>query len=625
MKAPLSWLKKYVDITLSPKTLGERLTEVGLGTEKIIKEGDDTIFEFEITPNRPDLLSIIGIAREIAALEKTKIKLNEYTIPTPKKKSLSLKLKTDYALFYRWTGICIANIIIKPSPKWLEERLIKVGLRPINNIIDITNYVMFELGIPFHAFDYDQIKGAEMTVLEAKGGESFTTVDEKTYYLPKGAIIIKDKERIIDLAGIKGGLNSGITQNTKNIFLHATVDDPIHIRKTSQALALRSDASAIYERGVDKDGTLKALERAANLVLELTGGEIASEIYDLKTEDFKPWKITLPINKLSMILGIKIPEKEIIDILTYLNLSPKITKWIIEVTIPTYRNDLKIQEDIIEEIARLYGYNNFPKTMPIGEVPTKNPPYFKSYKLEERAKQFLVAGGFSEVYTYSLISEADLNSLGIDSINAIRVDNPVSREYEYLRPTIKSNLIKALYQNKANFNEINLFEIGKVYKGKTVDKAEEYYVLSGISNNKTFYEVKGLLGRMFADLGTDYDPTENIEIIEDGVFFEINFSASLEKMQNKKVFSPIPKYPSITEDVTIIVNQKVKIGDIIQEIKKQSPLIIDVSLLDQFEDSKTFHIIYQHKEKNLTDEEVAKIREKIIKSLKEKFGVKLKE
>ena len=389
MLAPLSWLKEYVDITLSPKELGDRLTEVGLGTEKITKADGDVIFEFEITPNRPDLLSILGIAREIAAVERKKIRqLNLPNLTKPKKESLPIKLNPDYKLFQRWTGISIANISIKPSPQWMQDRLTKIGLRPINNVIDITNYVMFELGIPLHAFDYDQIIGHEMTVEKAIGGEQFTSVDEKSYHLPKNAIIIKDKERIIDLAGIKGGLNSGITDNTKYVFLHVTIDDPILIRKASIALSLRSDASAIYERGVDKGGTLKTLARAAQLVIELAGGNIASKIYDLKNKAFEPWKLKLRTERMNNILGIEIPEKRVLSILESLNLNPSIitlssfprkresrfvpvktgiksgvTDSVIECTVPTYRNDLKIEEDLIEEVARLYGYSNFPQTI----------------------------------------------------------------------------------------------------------------------------------------------------------------------------------------------------------------------------------------------------------------------
>ena len=651
MLAPLSWLKEYVDITLSPKELGDRLTEVGLGTEKITKADGDVIFEFEITPNRPDLLSILGIAREIAAVERKKIRqLNLPNLTKPKKESLPIKLNPDYKLFQRWTGISIANISIKPSPQWMQDRLTKIGLRPINNVIDITNYVMFELGIPLHAFDYDQIIGHEMTVEKAIGGEHFTSVDEKSYHLPKNAIIIKDKERIIDLAGIKGGLNSGITDNTKNVFLHVTIDDPILIRKASIALSLRSDASAIYERGVDKGGTLKTLARAAQLVIELAGGNIASKIYDLKNKAFEPWKLKLRTERMNNILGIEIPEKRVLSILESLNLNPSIitlssfprkresrfvpvktgiksgvTDSVIECTVPTYRNDLKIEEDLIEEVARIYGYNNFPKTIPIGQLSTKKIPYFKDFKIEEIAKNILQASGLSEIYTYSLIGEKDLTEQRWKTEDFLRVDNPVSLEFEYLRPTLKINLLKGFSQNKPNFKDINLFELGKVYLGNNLNEAKESYFLSGISNTKNFFEVKGILERLFDELGIKEDPTKFIEILDEGVFFEINYSEIIKQVDLNKKYIPLPKYPPIIEDLALIIEEKIKTGDIINEIKQQSRFVTDVSLLDTFRDSRTFHIIYQNKEGNLTTEEVGKIREKIIKFLKEKFNAKVKE
>ncbi len=373
MLAPLSWLKEYVDITLTPKELGEKLTEVGLGCEKIIKTSDDIIFELEITPNRPDCLSIIGIAREIAAIENKKIKFPELKNFLKPIKSLPLIIKTDSSINPRFTGIIISGIKVKESPKWLKDRLVKMNQRSINNIVDITNYVMLELGNPIHAFDYDKIIDKTMTVSQAKGGEKFESVDDITYHLPKDAVIISDKEKIIDLCGIKGGKNSGTYEETINILIRVPVEISNLVRRTSQALGLRSDASSIFERGVNANGTIDTLKRTVDLVLELSGGEVASDLYDIKVQDFKPWKLKLRIDRLNQILGITIPTGKILKILESLNLSPVLTKRIIEATIPTYRNDLKIEEDLIEEVARIYGYNNFPKTLPNGIIPTIAP------------------------------------------------------------------------------------------------------------------------------------------------------------------------------------------------------------------------------------------------------------
>ncbi|MDP2585284.1 MAG: phenylalanine--tRNA ligase subunit beta [Candidatus Levybacteria bacterium] len=625
MLVPLSWLKEYVDITLTPKELGEKLTEVGLGCEKIIKTSDDTIFELEITPNRPDCLSIIGIAREVAAIENKKIKYPILkTNLKPKTKTLPLVIRTDSKINPRFTGIIINNIKVGESPKWLKDRLAKMNQRSINNIVDITNYVMLELGNPIHAFDYDKIEVHTMIVSLSKGAEEFESVDGFTYHLPKGAVIISDKEKIIDLCGIKGGKNSGTYDGTKTIFIRVPVEIPNLIRRTSQALGLRSEASSIFERGVNAGGTVDALKRTVDLVLELAGGEIASELYDIKKEDFKPWKLKLRKDRLTKILGIEIPIKKTLDILKSLNLSPTLTKGILGTTIPTYRNDLKIEEDLIEEVARLYGYNNFPKTIPIGEIPIKQIPYFKDYRLDEKVKNILSSSGFSEIYTYSLIGEKDFLE-GTSSQEILRVDNPVSRDFEYLRPTLKINLLNALYQNKPNFEKINLFELGKVYYGKNLDEAKETYFLSGISNSKNFFEVKGLLEKIFEDLGIKESPTKYIEILNEAIFFELNYSEVINKRSSNITFKPLPKYPPIIEDLSIIAEENVKTSDLISEIKNQSPLIADVSLLDQFESSRTFHIVYQDKNKNLTGEEVAKIREKLLKTLQSKFHARPKE
>lgn len=625
MLAPLSWLKVYVDIKLSPKDLGERLTEVGLSMEKIRREGDDIIFEFEITPNRPDLLSILGIAREIAAIENTSIKFPKVLSDLKPQKKLPIKIETNASINPRFTGIIIDGIKVKESPRWLSDRLIKIGQRPINNIVDITNYVMFELGNPIHAFDYDKIKGSLMKVHRTKGGEKFTSVDGVTYYLPKDAVVISDEDGIIDLCGIKGGLNSGIYDETKTIFIRAPVEMPVLIRRTATSLSLRSEASSIFERGVNKGGTVDALKRCVELVLDIAGGEISSELFDIKKENFNPWKVKLGIHRLNNILGISIQEKEVLMLLKRLNLIPiKKTKDAVEVTIPTYRNDLKIEEDLIEEVARLYGYNKFPKTIPEGKIPIKQIPYFKDYEIEKKAKNILVASGFSEIYTYSLISEKDLLENGINPDKSLRVDNPISREVEYLRPSLLPNLKKALIQNKPFYEKINLFELGKVYLGSSIDNALESYCLSGITNDKNFYEVKGVIEKLFDEFGIAEDTASNIHVIDEGIFFEINFSKLITKINLDKSYKPIPKYPPIIEDLALLIDEKVQTGQIIEEMKKQSPLIVYVGLLDVFENSRTFHIIYQHRQRNLTNEEVSKIREKILETLKNKFKAKLK-
>lgn len=623
MIAPLSWLKDYVEVGLKPKVLGDQLTEIGLGCEKITEQDGDTVFELEITPNRPDCLSIIGVAREIAAIERKTLKFPKSKIDITNVKPetiLPLKILTDSAINPRFTGIIIDGISVRESPAWLKKRLESIGQRPINNIVDITNYVMFELGNPLHTFDYDKIKGHLMRVHKTKGGEKFKSVDGISYILPTNAIVISDEENIIDLCGIKGGFNSGTFEETKTIFIRIPVEVPSLIRGASQALGLRSEASSIFERGVNAGGTLETLQRCVDLVLEIAGGEIASEIYDIKKEDFKPWVVELNLERLYKILGISIEKNEVIDLLARLNLKAgKISNETLEVKIPTYRNDLKIQEDLMEEVARLYGYNNFPKTVPSGEIPTNTVPYFKDYRLEEKVKNILRASGFSEIYSYSLVSEKALLELNIDPQKVLRVDNAVSLEFEYLRPALKIGLLNAASQNEPYFETINLFELGKVYLGENLDKAREVYFLSGISNSKSFFEVKGVLDKLLEELGVKEDLSQSIEATEEGLLFELNFSEILEKTDLEKKFAPVPKYPPVIEDISLKIDPEVKFGQIVESIKKQSRLISQVIMIDQYENKRTFRIIYQDPEKNLSNNEVAKIREKIHRTLEEQF------
>lgn len=619
MLVPLSLIKDYVKITLPENKLVEKLTEVGLGVENIEKVDGDSILDLEVTPNRPDWLSLIGVAREIASIENSKIILPKIPEIEKPKKILPLKIKTDYKINPRFTGIIIANVKVGESPQWLKKRLNQIGQRPINNIVDITNFVMYEMGNPLHAFDYDKIEGAQMSVDLTKEGEIFESVDSITYRLPKGAVVIRDSKKIIDLCGIKGGKNSGTYETTKNIFIRVPVEVPKLIRATSAKLGLRSNASSIFEKAVDGGNILNTIKRGAQLILEIAGGEVASEIYDLKEKDFLPWTVKVELEKIEKHLGFKISEKEILDILSRLNLDPKIKGDILLTSVPTYRNDLQISEDIIEEVARLYGYNRIPRKLPSGQIPVEKIEYFKDYALEEKAKQILWASGFSEIKSYSLVSETDIEQLHLNSKEILRVDNPVSREFEYLRPSLKIGLLNGLSENEKFAKEINLFELGKIYKNKDREVSEEYF-LSAVTNSLSFAKLKGVIEKIFSEFGIKKDVSNLIEILDRGLLFEMNFSEIEEKADTKKIYKPIPKYPPVIEDLSIKVDESIKTGDILEIIRKQSPLIKSVSLLDEFENAKTFHIIYQDREKNLTREDVAKIRKHILKTLQEKFS-----
>lgn len=656
MLIPLSWLKEYVDIKIPFKDLAWKLSETGLTVETWKEIDGDIIFDPEITPNRPDWMSVYGIAREIAAVTKSKLKTPSFAKASAGKQNLlKINIKLNYEIVPRITSVIIKNVKVKPSPEWLQKRIKQIGLRPINNLVDITNYVLWTYGSLLHVFDYDKIRGHQMIVELSKGGENFRSLDGLDYKLPKGAIIIKDVGRVIDLLPLKGGENTAASNQTVNILLHSVVVDPVITRRTSQTLSLRSDSSAIAERGLDPNGTLIAVNKALELILELSGGEVASEIIDHKEKEFKPWTVELSHARLESVLGIKISPTQVKNILERLELTvdPKQGQTLYRVEIPTFRNDIHIEEDLIEEVGRIYGYNNFPKTLPASAVPITTVAYSRNYDLEYQIKNLLCGAGYNEIYTYSLIPEKQLLDLGIDPTKILRVDNPISRDYEYLRPNLLGNLLGAYKGNQANFSDIKIYELGKRYLGETIDKTnEESWIWLAISGEKTL-ELKGLVQTLLNTFGVAYKirpatPKDNhywyhpgrCAQVDDkngkymGVLGEIhpnllskwgikghvsalglNYDLLEKFVDLNKKYKSVPKYPPVVEDLSLIIPENVLFGQVVDTIKKTSSLISSVDLLDTHEESKTLRITYLDRSKNLTDRDVSKIKTKIMKKL----------
>lgn len=651
MLIPLSWLKEYVDIKIPFPELARKLSEAGLTIEHWEDKEGDIIFDPEITPNRPDWMSIYGIAREIHAV--TGAKLNDLTpkieIKKPKN-PLEITIKPDYAIVPRKTSVIIRDVKVKPSPEWLQKRIKQVGLRPINNLVDITNYVLWIYGGLLHVFDYDKIRGHQMIIELSKGGEEFRSLDGIDYKLPKDAIIIKDLGRVIDLLPLKGGENSAVSTQTKNVLLHSITCDPVLTRRTSQALGLRSDSSTIAERGLDPNSTMRAVTHALSLILELAGGEVASEILDHKEAEFKPWTVDLSHSRLESVLGIKISPQQVKTTLERLGLK---VDGQYKVTIPTFRNDLHIEEDLIEEVGRIYGYNEFPKTLPSSPVPTSKVTYQRDFDFEYNIKQILKGSGYREINTYSLIPEKQLVTLGLNPTKFLRVDNPISRDYEYLRPNLIGNQLEAIKLNQPNFSKIRIFELGKVYHGPSIDKAQESYLLSALETGTDYFQAKGAAENLLSQLGIAYqitpstnDPTgwshpgrtadvisgdynlgtigelhptlvSRFGIKERVIGWYLNY-ALLEKLADpERKYQPISKYPTVVEDLSLIIPDKVHYGDVVAAIQKSSNLISSIDLLDTHQDTKTLRLTYLDKTKNLTDKEVSEIKKKFAKKLME--------
>lgn len=644
-----SWLREYLKTEATAQKLAEVLSLTSLSVDKTEKIQEDYIYDIEVTTNRPDVMSVIGIAREATAA------LNQFGISAtflpyqPKEKKISLKEKTsitiknDPNLVHRICAI-VLDINMKNSPLFMKKRLETTGIRSLNNVVDVTNYVMREIGHPAHAFDYDRLDTKTFIVRESKPGEQIVTLDKKRHILSGGDIVADNgKGEIIDLLGIMGTENSVVTEETKRILFFIDNSVTTRIRKTSMSLGIRSEAAILNEKGVDRELAKLALLRGIELYMEVADAKPLSQIIDIYPTKIKNQTVSVAFSKIDSMIGLQIPKKTPVAILNDLGFETKTDNKTILCLVPTWRSqDVTIEEDIIEEIARIYGYHKLPNVLP---MLTRAQHYHvdkNNFFWEKRIKNALKYWGFTEVYTYSLVSE-DLFDGPIDE--AVTLTNPLTEDMVFMRRTIVPSLLKLTRANKTK-DEIRIFEIANVYERRENTLPQETLMVAGlVKGNVSFYEVKGIIEQLAADLGIkkiDFKEEKGagegsrvyiqdqyigeIEVLEKNIIdFELNFEAILKHVSLKKTYKPISKYPPVVEDLAIIAPKKVKIGELIAAIKSVSKLIVDVTLLDRFEDTRTFHVVYHHEQNTLTTAEVAVVRKRILGHLKEKFNARLKE
>jgi len=671
---PYSWLKEYLKTEAKPEDIAQYLSLCSQSVEKITPTPDgDYIYEIEITTNRADCLSVYGIARELRAILprfgiKAKFrKLTDCGLRiTNYGKNLPLDIKiTKSSLCPRFTALIFDNIKIAPSPKIVQERLQKVGIRDLNNVVDISNYLMVELGQPMHTFDYDKIKEAKMILREAKAEEKIVTLDGQTRILPQGTIIIEDgKGRIIDLCGIMGGENSAVDENTKRVLLFVQTYDPATIRRTCQLLSFRTEAAQRFEKGVDNEGVILAMNKAIEMFKKNCQAKIASRLIDIYPNPPKRKVVKLDLELVKKVIGIEIPKKEIINILESLGFSLLTFNFsLLTFSVPHWRyDDINIPEDLVEEIARIYGYHQLPSIIPQGEIPLR--PRNPLLEREEQIKDILKFWGFTETPNYSMTSEKTLKNMEINPEDCLKIANPLTEDLVYLRPSLIPSLLEVIKKN-SNYPQIKVFELANVYFPKKQNQLpEEISTLTVAINNDNFFYLKGILEGILKETGVknfEFKPypfkktfygkifhplkiaeiliknnpvgilgeinpliISHFEINQKVTVFEINLKELVKFASGVKKYTPISKYPPIIEDLAFIFPPKVEVEKVIQLIKQSSPIIQIVELVDFYKNTRTFRITYQSYEKNLNDEEVKKIREKIINSVKEKFKIQLK-
>jgi len=587
-------------------------------------------------PNRAhDCLSHLGIAREISVL--LKIPLNQIDYGKKIKENNQpvsdlIKVEVeDKKLNPRYTVRSVVDIQVDPSPQWIQERLKVCGLKPINNIVDIANYAMLETGQPLHAFDADKLDQKTLIIRLAKKGEKIVTLDKEKYDLDESILVIADQKKPVCIAGIKGGQGPEIDKNTKRVILESANFSALSIRQTSQKLKLKTDASWRFENQLDPNLTKPAIDMAVSLIQEITGGQALKGIVDIYPDKVGPKKVKLSLDQVKSLLGIVIPKNEIINILKRLDFQVKINNDQLEVTVPTRRIDVSIPEDLIEEIGRIYGFAKIPSQLPKATlIPAK-----KSEDLiySNKVRDILANLGFSEAYNYSLVNK--------DELGLIELLNPISQEQNYLRSSLIPLLIKNVKENKKYFERVRLFEIGQVFNlGQKQIKEEKK--LAGILEPDDFYRLKGvidtLLNRLgISDIWYNDGPDGKAEIKVgndllgwlDKSAFEINFEKLVELATEERTYLPPSKYPAIVRDISLLVDQGTKVIEALNLIHAAGgPLIRDVDLFDMYQGdgvpgskkNLAFHIIFQSNKRTLTDKEVNKLQDKIIKTLEQEGG-----
>ncbi|MDM8524819.1 phenylalanine--tRNA ligase subunit beta [Desulfococcaceae bacterium HSG8] len=651
----------------------------------------DKVFELGLTPNRPDCLSIIGIAREVAAIQNTGIKYPESGISDAGDEISGRASVTIDAPDHcpRYAARLVENIKIGPSPFWLQEKLMSVGLRPISNIVDITNFVMMEMGQPLHAFDFDRLAGHRIVVRTAAEGETFTTLDDKERALSSHMLMICDGERSVAVGGVMGGLNSEIEDNTTNVLIESAYFSPVSIRKTSKKLGLSTDASYRFERGVDPGGTVKALNRAAQLMVEIGGGRLVDGLIDEHPKKITSPSISLDIRDANRVLGTALDQDEAEALLKSIEFEVEKTDADnLLITPPSFRVDVSRPADLMEEIARLSGYNGIPTTFPA--MPAEARKSTAALELRNRVKGLMTGFGFTEAVNYSFMNKdaCDRLRLGEDDPGRRMLDimNPLTEEQTVMRTSLIPGLLETAYRNIARqVRELKLFEIGKVFitePREDLPKEPEMFVAlrtgarSGISWHSKeascdFYDIKGLAEGLIRALNISNlkftrmpdekcfylrpghtarilagsDETEigvvgevhpevvhSFDLKQKAFVFELSMESLAPLIPEVKQSEPIPRYPSVSRDITVIVNKDIEAGRLLENVGNiGEKLMEDVRLFDVYEGdpvpagskSISFRITYRSPDRTLEDEEVTGIHRNITDILVKEFDAGL--
>jgi phenylalanyl-tRNA synthetase beta chain len=683
MKASYNWLKEFVEFSLPPKDLAHTLTMAGFEVEAIEEYEDDVIFDIGITPNRPDCLSIRGIAREISAILEIPLKGISVKIDNDKTAGPDVTIENK-KLCFRYSSRVISGVKSGPSPEWLSKRLESCGFRSTSNIVDITNYVMLELGQPLHAFDLDMLAGKRIVVKQAGDLDKFTTLDDEERALTGEMLLIWDADKPVAIAGVMGGQNTEVSDSTSNVLLESAYFKPASVRRTSKALNLSTESSYRFERGIDLKSVAFALDRSAQLISEMAGGSITA-ITDNYPEPYRQRRISVSFEKIKSVIGVDIQHSFIEKVLVNLGFKIEREGDGLALVPPGYRDDVERDIDIVEEIARLYGYDNIPSTLPVMQMSAA--PEHKTQELVKTLKNSMVKSGYSEVINFSFLNPDVVEKLKLPAgdrrRNLIYIKNPLRKEESAMRTT----LVPALLNNaETNINRgekmLRFFEISRVFLPSGRNLPDEIIQMAVIfCKEKTasiwehkhdgYYDLKGVLENVFCGLMIenisfihDQSPVEpylhpgksaavnvndekigaigtlNPEVAEafdlsgDITFAEIyDVEKILNAVPAESSYAPLLKYPYVERDLSIVVSRDMTVDKARNTIHSiDSDLIESIELFDIYtgkpipaeQKSMAFSIRYRSAERTLTDIEVDDLHLAILNKLKEELDAELR-
>ncbi|MEL7566991.1 MAG: phenylalanine--tRNA ligase subunit beta [Dehalobacterium sp.] len=646
---------------------------------------DDAVLEFELTPNRSDCLSVINIAREVGAILKKPVQLPEINLSESKESVFDLASVEvwDQELCNRYAARIVKDVKLKPSPQWMQHYLRCAGIRPINNVVDISNYVMLEMGQPLHTFDYETLAGHKIIVRRAEDQEKMFTLDGQERTFNEETLLICDGERPVAVAGVMGGLDTEVTENTHHILIEAARFHPVSIRRTSKRLGLRSESSLRFEKSLDVYNTINAAHRAAQLMAELAGGQVVRGVIDVLGDLPNKTVVTLREKRVNQILGTNLTITEILTFMENLKFPTEVYQDELKVTIPTYRQDISREIDLIEEVARLNGYDQIPVSLPSGATTEGKKTRFQGF--EDKVRDYLTGAGFMEVINYSFINPKDFDRINLPQESSLRnvveIKNPLSDEQSVMRTTLVPGLLEAASRNTSRRNlDLAIFECGRVFLPHDGKLPQEPLMLGGVISGKKergwnrepqvfdFYFLKGIFEGMFERLGIEkwslkaesfpgflhpgragnvfigdtyvgfigeVHPSvqENYHLEYRTYVFQVYLNEIMEKALDVVKYQPVPKYPSVDRDMALVVSDDTPAQAIAEIIWQNGENILtNVTLFDVYKGAQipagfkslAYSLTFQSGEKTLTDDEVSSVFQKIKECLSGKFGVELR-